>query len=89
MEKKEHFMGTGWCIQYLIGKRGKLQSEEFRVVKSHARQRLLFSFEEKRKLGQIGRVFTNGPGDRGSIPGRVIPKTQKIVLDAVLFNTHH
>ena len=26
------------------------------------------------------RVFANGPGDQGSIPGRVIPKTQKIVL---------
>ena len=23
----------------------------------------------------VGRVFTNGPGDLGSIPGRVIPKT--------------
>ena len=21
----------------------------------------------------VGRVFANGPGDRGSIPGRVIP----------------
>ena len=35
------------------------------------------------------RVFTIGPGDNGSIPGRVIPKTQKLVLDAALFNTHH
>ena len=26
------------------------------------------------------RVFANGPGDLGSIPGRVIPKTQKMVL---------
>ena len=32
------------------------------------------------------RVFANGPGDRGSIPGRVIPKTQKMVLDASLLN---
>ena len=32
-------------------------------------------------------VFTNGPGDRGSIPGRVIPKTLKIGLDASLVNT--
>ena len=30
---------------------------------------------------------TNGPRDRGSIPGRIIPKTQKMVLDATLFNT--
>ena len=33
------------------------------------------------------RVFTNGPGDLGSIPGRVIPKTQKMVLDVSLLNT--
>ena len=35
------------------------------------------------------RVFANGPGDWGSIPGRVIPKTQKIVLDTSLLNTQH
>ena len=33
------------------------------------------------------RVFTKGPWDRGSIPSRVIPKTQKMVLDASLLNT--
>ena len=33
------------------------------------------------------RVFANGPVDLGSIPGRVIPKTQKMVLDASLINT--
>ena len=35
------------------------------------------------------RVFANGPGNLGSIPGRVIPKTQKIVLDTPLLNTQH
>ena len=35
------------------------------------------------------RVFANRPGDLGSIPGRVIPKTQKMVLDASLLNTQH
>ena len=35
------------------------------------------------------RVFANGPGDLGSIPGHVIPKTQKMVLDASLLNTQH
>ena len=35
------------------------------------------------------RVFANGPRDRSSIPGRVIPKTQKMVLDATLLNTQH
>ena len=37
----------------------------------------------------MSRVFANGLGDHGSIPGRVIPKTQKMVLDATLFNTQH
>ncbi len=32
-------------------------------------------------------MFTNGPGDPGSNQGRVISKTQKIVLDAALPNT--
>ena len=33
------------------------------------------------------RVFTNSVGDEGSIPGRVIPKTQKMALDASLLNS--
>ena len=37
----------------------------------------------------MSRVFTNGPGDWGSIPGQIIPKTQKMVLDATLLNTQH
>ena len=28
--------------------------------------------------GPAVRVFANGPGDLGSIPGRVIPKTLKV-----------
>ena len=35
----------------------------------------------------VGRVFTNGPGDRGSIPSRVIPKTSKMVLDTSSLKT--
>ena len=30
---------------------------------------------EKRLAGLVGRVFANGPGDPGSVPGRVILKT--------------
>ena len=37
----------------------------------------------------MSRVFANDPGDRGSIPGRVIPKTQKMVLDVTLLNTQY
>ena len=48
-------------------------------------------------IGLMSRVFANGPGDLGSIAGRVIPKTQKKkkkkkkkkVLDAALLNTQH
>ena len=38
-------------------------------------------------FGLLSRVFANGPGDQDSIPGRVIQKTQKMVLDAALLNT--
>ena len=40
-----------------------------------------------RLIGLVGKVYANGPGDLGSIPGRVIPKTLKIVLDTSLLNT--
>ena len=35
------------------------------------------------------RVFTNGPEDQSSISGRVIPKTQKMLLEASLLNIQH
>ena len=37
-------------------------------------------------FGLMSRVFANGPRDWDSIPGWVIPKTQKMVLDAALLN---
>ena len=40
-------------------------------------------------IGLMSKVFANGPGDHGSFPGRVIPKTQKMVLYAALLSTHH
>ena len=41
----------------------------------------------KEALGLMSEVFTNGPEDRRSIQSRVIPKTQEMVLDAILLNT--
>ena len=38
-------------------------------------------------IGPAIRVFAHGPGDQGLIPGRVIPKTQKMVLESSLLNT--
>ena len=40
-------------------------------------------------IGLKSRVFANRPGDLGSIPGRVIPKTLKMVLDTALLNTQN
>ena len=40
-------------------------------------------------FGKMVRVFTNGLVDQGSIPGQVISKTQKMVLDAFFLNTQH
>ena len=40
-------------------------------------------------IGLMNRAFANGLGDQGSIPGRAIPKTQKMLLDATLLNTQH
>ena len=37
----------------------------------------------------MGRVFANCLGNLGSIPGQVIPKTLKIVLDATLLNIQY
>ena len=38
-------------------------------------------------IGQMGRVFANGPGEMGSIPDLVIPKTLKMVINTSLLNT--
>ena len=40
-------------------------------------------------VGLVGIVFDNGPGDLGSISGRVISKTLKMVIDTFLINTYH
>ena len=40
-----------------------------------------------RVFGLVGKVFANGLGNRSSIPGRVIPKTFKMVIDTSLLNT--
>ena len=37
----------------------------------------------------MSRVFANGLKDQRSIPGRVISKTQKMVLNAALLSTQH
>ena len=50
---------------------------------------IFFQYMSLISIDIIVRVFANVPGDQGSIPGQVIPKTQKMVLDASLLNIHH
>ena len=49
----------------------------------------MYKIYKEPDIGLVVRVFANGLGDLGSIPGRVIPKTQKMVLDASLLNNQH
>ena len=48
-----------------------------------------YSIIFNRVIGLISKVFANRPRVWGSIPSRVIPRTQKMVLDATLLNTLH
>ena len=40
-------------------------------------------------IGIMVRVFTNGPKNKSSIPGWVLPKTQKMTLDFSILNTQY
>ena len=46
-----------------------------------------YHFKKSWTIVLMSRVFVNDPGDRCSIPGRIIPKTQKTVLDAALLSS--
>ena len=46
-------------------------------------------FNGIRTIGLMSRVLANGQGNRGSLPGRVKPKTQKMLLNTTLINTQH
>ena len=48
---------------------------------------LVLHSNKNQLIGLVGRVFANGAGDTGSIPGRIIPKTLKMILDTSLLNT--
>ena len=51
------------------------------------RSLLPFAAGHMGSLALMGRGFANEPEDLGSIPGRFIPKTLKMVLDTPLLNT--
>ena len=53
----------------------------------HHRRESIFPFLYSCFIGLVGRVFVNGPGDLGLIPGHIIPKTLTMVLDTSLLNS--
>ena len=61
---------------------------QFTYIKCISQKYILIIYNDQ-AIGLMSRVFANGLGDQGSIPGRIIPKTQKMVLDAFLLNTEH
>ena len=50
---------TPWCSSYRKG--------SLRVTLDYGRQLYLLLYDYYRAIGQMNRLFTNGPGDRGSI----------------------
>ena len=66
--------------------------KEFQVLlfnTNNSLQHNSFVSPQLKAIGLMSRVFANGLGDQGSIPGRVIPKTFKMVLDCALLNSQH
>ena len=68
----------------------KINDKESMIRRNQANAYLSTVYKARhRDIGPAVRVFANGPGDLGSIPGRVIPKTLKMELDTTLLNTQH
>ena len=77
---------TQWNHKFNLQKYDKYFS--FNVIKYYIKfERLkILNKNVHKKISLMNRVFANVPGDTGSIPGWVIPKCQKMVLDATLLS---
>ena len=72
---------------YFHHKSGKIASDNHLPgFKAEIRVQYIFIYQP---MGLLGWVFNNGLADQSSIPGQVITKTKKIVLDAALLNAQH
>ena len=67
---------------HLLG--GKTKSVQWTEIKENKKileltcdNQQIYSLNKEDNYGMMVRVFANDPGNLGSIPGRVIPKTQK------------
>ena len=83
-----HILLLYWCYDIgldLINKTSIINwfPNSFSLILGHLQEVCIFA----KAIGLVGRMFTNGPGALGSIPGRIIPKTLKMVLDTSLLNT--
>ena len=56
------------------------------LIKDYLIFRLIYCYPV---IDMMVSVLTSGPGDQASILGRVVPKTEKMVLDASFLNTQH
>ena len=76
-----------------VGRKGRRVNDKEKHNQKKEKKLSQRKREERERGGlmylYIYQVFANGPGDRDSIAGRVIPKTQKMVLDASLLNTQY
>ena len=79
-----------------LKKANRLKVSAKKKIKNKKRMNMSLLIENNQPVPQFlvirpaVRVFANGPGDLGSIPGRVIPKTlKKMELDTTLLNTQH
>ena len=79
---EEHFPRVGRIFEYFMSVR--------RTVKNFVRVKKTFHKREQNigTIGQVGRMFDNGPGDLGSIAGRVIPKSLEMVIDISLWSEY-
>ena len=85
-------------IEFFIYLGSKFSSLLCSAAERQSRPTILIHFKDMsiylglffaKRLGHFVHCTVNGPGDLGSIPGRVIPKTLKMVLDTSLLNTQH
>ena len=75
------------ATKYLL--ENHMYKQDFVLNYHQVRTYLIAHSEIVSSIAIMVRVFANGPGDLGSVPGRVISKTQKMVLDPSLLSTQH
>ena len=80
----KHFLHLleGWLIKSFTDQKPIMtvinnSSNKYTACEMRDLNYIFLSLIYYRPFSLVSRVFANGPGDRGSIPRRVIPKTQK------------